>query len=363
LIARFRVLLPYAISLRATDEFTPEQFDRDGYRIKVYAPYQAATSVLLLGDPAVPVSDITDSLHPSDPPLVDPTITIDGQPTIRANALQIDFEKPYFDRTAPAEGQPGSNDPPLDLLFEIANSVLLRLRSSGRTYPVHPITNQSSCWRVDFLGDDGQPVAAELGKVRARVGAAFSMGMTGLSAAGWKAATSLSRDFRPKPWEALLLDSEAQLPNITTALILAAAALEAFIASSLIVLAPKDPPASELWLFINDRGDYRKEPSVAEQFDQLLHALAGRSLKDRPELWEAFRNMREARNSVMHDGTLSIGGHPVSREQAFTLIARSKEIVDWIEQVIPTAARRPSVPPVMQIEMIRPVIRPRLPAA
>src|SRR6266851_6332484 len=124
---------------------------------------------------------------------------------------------------------------------------------------------------------------------------------------------------------------------------------------SLAVLAPVEGIPAELWAFINDRGDYRKEPSVAEQYDQLLHALTGHSLKERQDLWEAFRNIRDARNSLMHEGALMLGGHPVSREQAFTLVGRAKQIADWIEGFLPVGARRPASS-TMQIGMTRPLI-------
>ena len=139
-------------------------------------------------------------------------------------------------------------------------------------------------------------------------------------------------------------------------MVLAAAALETLIAASLHSLAPAQRMPAELWDFINNRGDYRKEPSVAEQFDQLFHALTEHSLKERPELWEAFRNIREARNTLMHQGKMSVGNAEVTRSQAFAFIARAKEIADWVEQFLPDAAKRPPMGPLMQMQVSRALI-------
>src|SRR2546425_4707122 len=128
MLARFRVLLPYTISIRQDDSLTPEEFDRDGYRIRVYAPYQAATSILALADPAIVPSDLVYALHPADPSTVDPGTIIDGRPTVPANAIRIDVFKPDFDHRVASAGHAGSDDPPTEMLFEVVNSLLHRLR-------------------------------------------------------------------------------------------------------------------------------------------------------------------------------------------------------------------------------------------
>lgn len=357
MIARFRLLLPYIISLDPGEGLDPEEFEQAGFRFRVYPPYQAAVSVLALRDSSTPVSDIVRSLHAADPPSTDLGITINGRPTIPANAIQIDVLKDDFDRTPTASASTAqSGDPPTDLLFEVANSILYRLRSVARAPGIHPIEAEGSCWRLEYLDDTGQLLTAERGKIRARNGGGFSVSVTGLTSSIWRACVGLERNFRPNVWEILLLDAEAQLPDVVPAVVLAAAALEVLIGASLEALAPTDRLATELWAFINNRGDYRKEPSVAEQYDQLLHALSGHSLKDRPDLWEVFRNLRDARNSLMHEGTLSIGGQPVTRSQAFTLIGRAKELAEWLEILLPPQARRPPLITDSQLQITRMLI-------
>jgi hypothetical protein len=110
-----------------------------------------------------------------------------------------------------------------------------------------------------------------------------------------------------------------------------------------------------LWHYINNRGDYQKDPSVKEEYDVLLRALTGRSLKEEPVLWEAFCNLRGARNALVHGGTLTIGGRPITRNQAYELVGRAKEIALWVESLLPGSARRPAEIP-CQLDVLRPVL-------
>jgi len=302
------------------------------------------------------VSDILQKLHPADPIVIDQGITIDGVGTIRANAIQIDVWRSDFDRRAATSNTPGSNDPPIELLFGILNSYLDRARSVGRAHVVHRVEQGASCWRLEFLSDAEEELSPGLGKARARNGASFTMTIAGLTPALWQAACQLPANFQPKAWETLLLDAEAHLPAIVPSIFLAAAALETLIAAALIALAPSERMPAELWEFINNRGDYRKEASVAEQFDQLLHALTGHSLKEKPDLWEAFRNIREAPNTLMHEGSMVVGNAEVTRVQAFAFIVRTKEIADWIEEFLPPHAKRSPLGPLMQMQVSRALI-------
>jgi hypothetical protein len=195
------------------------------------------------------------------------------------------------------------------------------------------------------MEDDGKPLTATQGLVHARNGGGRSIRITALTESIWRESMKIPLGSRPKPWETLLLDAEAHLPDAVPAVVLAAASLEVLIGTALADLKPSHAAAAELWAFINDRGDYRKEPSVAEQFDALMHALSGHSFKeDRPELWEAFQNIRGARNSIMHDGEMMVGKVPVRREDGFRLVGRAKEIADWVESHLPASAQRPPAP-------------------
>jgi hypothetical protein len=91
------------------------------------------------------------------------------------------------------------------------------------------------------------------------------------------------------------------LPEVGPALVLAVTALETLISATLNQLASSANLPSGLWEWINNRGDYRKEPSVEEQFDVLLRVLAGKSLRNQSDLWRGFKDLKEARNSFVHN--------------------------------------------------------------
>jgi len=112
--------------------------------------------------------------------------------------------------------------------------------------------------------------------------------------------------------------------------------------------APSVVPRS-LWTWINDRGDYRKEPSVLDQYDTLLKVFTGRSLRDEAELWEALRNIKDARNSFVHEGKAMIGKRDVSLADARALLAKAERIVQWVELFLPETARRPRLTQTIRI--------------
>jgi hypothetical protein len=91
---------------------------------------------------------------------------------------------------------------------------------------------------------------------------------------------------------------------------------------------------------MNQRQSFWQEPSVAEQFDVLLEALSGRTLKCQPHLWEGLQNLRSARNSFVHEGTPQIGNEAVTPQRALSLMMRSREIVSWVEGLLPEGIRR-----------------------
>jgi hypothetical protein len=341
-IARFRVLLPFTISVRQGAPFVPEEFDHGCSRLKVYAPYQAAANVSELTDLAVPVSDIALALHPADPQMIDPSIIIDGQPTVRANVVQVDVSGPDFDRRAPAPGHPQADDPPTALLFEVVNSILHRLRSLLRSPIIHPIDERGSCWRIQYLTDAEELLPEEKGKLKGRGSLGTVMKLTGLSPAHWQAALVLPREFRTKGWETLLLEAESHLPDLVPAILFSSVALEVLIGNALAVLAPTEELAAGLWQYTNNRDRHDKEPSVADEFDTLLRILTGHSLKEHGHLWTAFMNLKSARNGIVHQGTLTIGGRPITRDQGYDLVTKAKEIANWIDSLLPEGARRPT---------------------
>jgi hypothetical protein len=148
------------------------------------------------------------------------------------------------------------------------------------------------------------------------------------------------------PSDDLFLDALAALPHIGAAVVLAYTAIEVRIASALNVLATTNPAivGGAMWSWINDREQFLKEPSVEEQLTDLMQMLAGKSLKKEKALWDAYGNLRKARNSFVHEGkAVMLDKTPVDATKAQELIHGANGIIDWIESALPESHRRPQV--------------------
>jgi hypothetical protein len=171
-----------------------------------------------------------------------------------------------------------------------------------------------------------------------------------LPRAVWDAARL---DDEPPPWDTVFLDANALWSEPGPALVLAVTALEMRIESALAILAASSGTAN-LWTWIMDRDDYRKQPSLQEKFDSLLDAVCGNSLKlHDSRLWEGFQNLRKARNSYVHDGQLVIGATNVSQQQAAQLLGAAGEILEWIDTLLPDSERRPTLSPEGNLEVVK----------
>ena len=97
---------------------------------------------------------------------------------------------------------------------------------------------------------------------------------TALNKPVWEDVMRLPIDFEPFPWEELLLDAHNDLPRVGPSVVLAATALEVFIAHILDLLAAQSPVPAPLWGWLNDRDDnHLRQPSVEEQYDTLLQVF------------------------------------------------------------------------------------------
>jgi hypothetical protein len=180
--------------------------------------------------------------------------------------------------------------------------------------------------------------------------------VTAINTAIWSKVQELPRDFRPATWDTLL-------PEIGASIVAVNAALEMFIAWALDELSKLACLKPDLWNWINKRGDWYKEPSVIEQYDELLRILSGKSLKNESHLWEALQNLRSVRNSFTHEGRPMFGGRELTLELAQTLIGRAKEIVDWVELLLPKALCRPKLGTGIALEVTQPFAGPGQPQA
>lgn len=352
MLARFRVLLPYAFSVPYHDytKLKPLVFQHGEYQVKSYPPLKANTdsSVADVTSP-IPLMDAISGLE--EETLITPisAIKINGQEIIRANLLQIDvlagrdFKRV---RGQNVKGRP-ELDPPAELLFQLANSLIGRLRAVGRLSYVKFVTPDNAAgWKLEYLTDDGHPLLKDESFFRAHFEPKVTWQISGVTSGVWEKAADLPADFTTHLWDMLLLDAHAQLPDVNTSIVLANAALESFINIALDILAEGSAVAPESWKWLNSRGDdWRKQPSAKEKYDQVLFLLTGKSLaKEEKSLWAAFNKLREVRNSIVHQGRAVIKTKrtetEVSPEMAKTLVVDAGRIISWVEAILPEEKRR-----------------------
>jgi len=100
--------------------------------------------------------------------------------------------------------------------------------------------------------------------------------------------------------------------------------------------------SENLWSWINKREEHRQEPTVSEQYDVLLKFFTGHSLKDVSPLWEAFQNLKQARNRFVHEGVARIGNDPVGADRAADLVKFARQIVAQTREWLPDAVQWPT---------------------
>ena len=132
----------------------------------------------------------------------------------------------------------------------------------------------------------------------------------------WDEVFELPFDYEPPSWVPLLLDAQDLLPRIGPAIVIAFTALEVAVSKLLDDLADSSPIPEDIWRWINSRS-LDQQPSLVDQFGDLLRILTGHSLKDDNALWESFLNLRRARNTFVHDGVAkNLGGNVVTEDEA-----------------------------------------------
>jgi len=263
-------------------------------------------------------------------------LQINGQAAYQADVLNLIFAKEEFNRAAGA-----LCDPPESVIQQALDSFLARLRFVTKAPQIRPVKFPAIPWRLNYLNDDGSALPEEKDKVRGRGSYVFSFQLLALDQQIWEKIHELPADFRAPPWEDLLLDAQAELPAIGPALVLAATSVEVFIAHVLDQLVVRTPIPSPLWNWINDRDQWLQEPSVEEQMDTLLLIIAGHSLKEDLPLWEAFKNLKTARNGFVHSGVACVGGKPVDLNTAMKLVAGARSVIDRVHDWLPKELQWP----------------------
>jgi hypothetical protein len=318
MIARVSVHIPFDILLAIDEQFPIYTFQYPGFKVSIYPPGRDPT------------------FSPQQEPS---SITLNGKKAVLCNVFRMDFQKNEFNREINQDPTKITIDPPLVLINGVLNDFLMRIRHLTKANQIH-LLNLSSCrWWIEYLNDDGSELISEKGKFKGRARFKFDFKYVALNQEIWEDIFTLPLDFRSEYWNDLLLDGTDELPEIGPSIVLTFTALEIFIAKILNQLATKEKISPEFWAWINQRPDWAQEPTVEEQYDDLLTILCGHSLKEDEKLWTAFKNLKSARNNFVHEGVAKISKKtsqkPLEENEARELIAHANKIPIRIREWLP----------------------------
>jgi hypothetical protein len=336
-IARFFILLPLDLFIIEEDQWSTVEAKVEGgaageFSFRVFPPTLNAER------PKPTDTVLSQGIGRMGPPSFTDNLLVNGKRVAPVNILTVDIIKREFDRSVDAP-----LDPTPDLAFEIANDVLSRLRAYSSAFDIESLSLTRDPWQLRYLTDELKELESEDGKRRGSVNFSITIGGAAITPEIFNLVRDNWHRAEPYVWDQLLLDARSQFPDVGASIVMAVAALENFIAYALDVLHQEQPLPHGLWDWINDRGDWTKEPSVYEQFDVLLTLFTHRSLKtEEPSLWESFIHLKKARNALAHEGVPVVGKNAelVDPEKAKKFVNDADKIVEWIEGLLPERYRR-----------------------
>jgi hypothetical protein len=334
--ALLSIKLPFDISIPIDAELKPYETEKPGLRIVHEPPRQSET-----------LRALTQAEQ----------ITVNGVLSRRFDVLVIRLFAEDFERS-----ETSSLSPDLEaILNSEINFFLSRLKFVTNADKIKPIEFPRCAWELRYLNDAGQELPPAEGKVRGRGILRGRWSYIACTTEVWDKVFTLPSEFRVPSWQPLLADASGALPHVGTSIVLAATALEVFISELLNVLVGRSGLPQEFWDWVNSRGSL-KDPSIDEEFDFLLHFLAGHSLKDdEPKLWQARKNLATARNTFVHQGQPVLGGAEVDVEGAGKLISTVHEIIAKVREWIPEDLRWPKMDFKMDIQILVAVVVDRPP--
>lgn len=129
MLANVVIVLPFGFDI-PEGTFGVRSWDQDGYRVQIDIP-RVAAEYPIMGEAMEVIAN--------------------GVKTFRANALRIVFQQDNFERVRLPQGVTVSvnqfdepSDPPLPLVFEVANAFLARLRYVTRDPEIRPISSEEA---------------------------------------------------------------------------------------------------------------------------------------------------------------------------------------------------------------------------
>jgi len=340
MIARFHVFLPFDLFITDEEQFGMQGQVSDPALSNAHIVIPTAWGYAERPDPTGTIHEVAFAwLSKVKEPAFSESCLYDTRRTARVNVLAFDFTAEDFDR---AKDQLLESGPLIQYAYETVNHFLSRLRVYARLPQVRSLTPTIDPWQVQFLNDSQELLPQEDGKLRMARSGAVNLGVFAFKSDAIKTVSEKWASPEPYIWDQLLLDAYLLWPNIGSSIVTAFAALETFAAWALEIFQSTNHVFSdEGWNWINDRGNWMKDPSVEEQYDVLLSILAAKSLKSETELWTAFKELKSARNSIAHEGIAKLHKvTPVDAAKAKMLIDGAAKIIDWVEALLPEVHRR-----------------------
>jgi len=331
MLARLDVTLPFSVAMPQAQKFPIYEYDDSGYAVRIYPPVRTGHT--------------GEQDH-------EELILINGTPSFCANVLRIYFKRESFDRSPDVEC-----DPSYELIARTINQFLSKLRFVTGNSNIHPIDFPRVAWRLSYLNDDESKLQREQGLVGGHFARGLSFSCTAMNSDVWEDIWKLPLDYVVPAWESLLFDARGSASEVGEAIVLAAAALKVFISHVLNELSGDSNVPGQLWEWITQRQIRYQEPSVEEEFDILLKSLSGTSLNDNPELWEAFRDIEEARDTFVREGIARIGPDPVSPDDIRLLLQNTTEIIGFIKNKLPESLHWPQYDHSLKITSAKSVLR------
>jgi hypothetical protein len=317
MLARVQIPLPFDIIVESNQQFIVPTYEKNGYKIQIFPPRRDPT-IASKREPVI--------------------IKMDDKDALLCNTIILHFYKPEFSRPLFKNSEkPDINDPPIELITEILNNFLLRLRWVIESPRVHPIDLRRNGWRIDYSNDDGSPLPPD-DKIRSDLNHIIVGNLPKINNEIWMETVFKAYEPQRSNWEDLALDAYDVLPQIGLSIMLANIAMEIFIPNVLNQLAnEKGIPDYTWWEWISNRKN--KEPYIEDQYDSLLKILSNHSLKEDTQLWMAFKDLRKARNNFVHEGVASIDDNPLTENQTIELLQKMDLIFLKIRGWLPEKMR------------------------
>ena len=342
MIARFRILLPYLIFIPENEQFSDFEFDLEGLKVRISPPFQSTLHFheFVLGK-APTLTRLIDELKPASKIVVTDSLLIDGRPVIECNCIQIDFIAEDFIRNM----NKVDNQPSWKQALEAANIFLTHFRTVTQSSQAQQLVlGSNTAWTLQYLNDDQSELPRQEGKMRQTGGLQLKGHFTRLTKSIWEQVKIIPTDYSPPNFQNLILDADKILPDIGASIVLMYSSIESIISWALKIAASRSAIPKELstWILEKNDDNWMKLPSTSDKLSILLKIFAGKSLKeDKPDLWKSFTEIRKIRNGFVHEGKLSLDSVPIGLDAAQKYLEISKQIISFIEGLLPKELTRP----------------------